>query len=215
MTAGPALSASAHTAGRIAAAPPLGRRSALRRPLPTQCACDAAIALQSMRPSPWQPAGAAAEAQATGHRLLGLGGAQMRAAVPPTVSTGAVAVSGQAGGRALHVAQSSRPFTSGRPRARVAACLRDQHHGQQQPARWQQADAPPAPAVDRRAASRQPWLCRRRQQQQRQQQQQAGQAQRLRTVACALPPAAASGGAADHEEAAGERALHPTALTAL
>ncbi|PRW39229.1 solute carrier family 40 member chloroplastic [Chlorella sorokiniana] len=50
---------------------------------------------------------------------------------------------------------------------------------------------------------------------QRWQQQRAGQAQRLGTAVCSLPTVAASGGAGDHADASGERALHPTALTAL
>lgn len=137
----------------------------------------------------------------------------MRAAVQLQVSRGLHNAPGQAGGRSLAPLQPApRPSTFGRPQARLAApaCSRDQHHGQQLPARWQQADAPPLAAVDRRAAaSRQA----RRWQQRRQQ---VGQARRPQIAVCSVPAVAAGGGQADHHgEAAGERALHPTALTAL
>lgn len=181
---------------------------------PQSVACSAPIVLApNHRKAPWQLAGCAARQQAT-WLGAGVGGAQMRAAAPLTFPSGAAVAPGQVGGRSLALAQlPSRPTTSSRPQARLApaACVyRDQQHGQQPPARWQQADEPKAPAVDRALSG----LCRRRQQQ-RWRQQHAGQARRLQTAICSLPTVAASGGTGDPGEADGEQALHPNALTGL
>ena len=195
-------------------------RRAQRVPPPHDGPCIAATALLPHVRRHGCRRGPLLRPQPTLARAAGLGGAQMRAAAPLAVSAGVGMSTGLAGGRSLALLQPRPSTVSGRPQARLAAgacSLRSQQHGQQPPARWQQADAPPLAAVDRRAAaSGQARLCRRWQQQQLRRQRQAGQARRPQTAVCSVPAVAAGGGEADHHgEAAGERALHPTALTAL